>query len=240
MFFVRRSLFLWVQNGYTHVLMAPRDIDNLKDTLFPSTYTVTAVTYSRSGDSVKLTLSGDEHLVLPSGKYALMNLREGSDFSREELQNLKKAEAAFTALKKALGLLERRAYTGAQLKLKLVEAMFPTEIIRDVIRDLTERGYLDDVKYAQAWIASQIRRKPQGRRLLYAGLVRKGVNRHDAEKMIADGYSAAEEEAQCEICLKKFATRRGWDAEELWPAVVRRGFDMTLIRKVYRRLKMNR
>jgi regulatory protein len=220
--------------------MASRDIDNLKDTLFPSVYTVTAVTYSRSGDSVKLTLSGDEQLVLSSEKYALMNLREGCEIPREELLKLKKAEAAFAARKKSLTLLERRAYTGAQLKMKLTEAMFPAEIIRDVIKDLTERGFLDDVQYAQAWIASQIRRKPQGRRLLYAGLVRKGVNRHDAEKMITDGYAPAEEEAQCEICLKKFAARRGWEAEELLPAVARRGFDMTLIRKVYRRLKMNR
>jgi regulatory protein len=213
------------------------DSESLHDTLFPATYTVTAAVYSRLGESVKLTLSGEEKLVLPSDRYALMQLREGSLLSREALLELKQVEARYMARKKALQLLERRAYTGAQLKFKLSQAMYPREIIRDVLADLTERGYLDDEKYAEGWIAAQIKRKPQGRRLLFAGLARKGVNRREAERLIASAYPPEREEEQCEQFMKKLACRRGWEADNLLPAVARRGFDIALIKKVYRRIR---
>ena len=116
---------------------------SLADTLFPSSYTVISAAYSRNGDSVKLILSGDETLVLPAKEYALLNLKEESTLTREELVELKKSEALLMARKKALRLLDRRAYTGAQLKLKLSAAMYPKTVIRQVLQQLLEQGYLD-------------------------------------------------------------------------------------------------
>jgi len=220
--------------------MGTYEADSLNDTLFPSVYTVLSAVYSRTGDSVKISLSGEETLVLPAEGYALSQLREGSELSRDELLKFKRVEAAFLARKKAVRLLDQRAYTAAQLKRKLAEAMYPAAVIKEVIDDLAARGFLDDRKYAEGWIASQIRRKPQGRRLLYMGLVRKGVARREAEQLIAAGYPAAQEEEQCRICMKKFAARRGWEAESLLPAVARRGFEMSLIKKVYRELQARR
>ncbi len=217
--------------------MNTNDSESLKDTLFPSHYTVVSAVYNRTGDSVKLTLSGEETLVLPAEKYALSQLREGGTLEREQLLELKKIEAFHAARKKALSLLERRAYTGARLKLKLSEAMFAENIIRQVMDNLRESGYLDDEKYGEAWIAAQIKRKPQGRLLLYAGLVRMGVPRREAERLVASGYPREVEEEQCGLFMRKLAAQRGWEADELLPALARRGFDITLIKRVYRNLK---
>ncbi len=217
--------------------MAGDDFDSLREQLLPSSYTVLNATYSRSGDSVKLSLSGDESIVLPSEKYALSGLKEGSDISREKLLELKKDEAFHAAKKKALRLLERRELTAAQIKLKLSEAMVPKEICLAVVKDLKGRGYLDDQKYGEAWITFQLKRKPQGRRLLYAGLLRKGVPREEAERLVREGYPEEREEEACEGLMRKLAGRRGLDADELFPFLARRGFSPALIKKVFGRLK---
>jgi regulatory protein len=222
------------------VVMAGNEIDFLQEQLFPSSYTVLASTYGRAGDSVKLSLSGEETLVLPSEKYALSGLKEGSVISREALLELKKDEALHAARKKALRLIERREYTAAQLKLKLSEAMVPKEIILAVLRDLKDRGYLNDEKYAEAWIAAQLKRKPQGRRMLYVGLVRKGVSREEAERLIREAYPEEREEEACAALMRKLAGRRGLDVGELYPALARRGFSQVLIKKVFGRLKKTR
>ncbi len=220
--------------------MAGKNSDSLQEQLFPSSYTILGAVYSRTGDSVKLSLSSDESLILPAEKYALTGLKEGGVLSREELLDLKKDEAMYAARRRALKLLERREFTAAQLKLKLSEAMFPKEIILAVLKDLTSRGYLNDEKYAEAWIASQLKRKPQGRRLLIIGLRRKGVAREEAERLIGAAYSQDQEEEACEALMRKVADRRGLDADELFPVMARRGFSPPLIRKVFSRLKKGR
>ncbi len=217
--------------------MAGKEPKSLQDQLFPSDYTVLGASYSRTGDSVKLALSGEETLVLPAEKYALSRLKEGSVLTRDELLSLKKDEAVYTARRRALKLIERREYTAAQLKRKLSEAMFPREIVDSVIEDLKGRGYLNDGKYARAWIESQLKRKQQGRRLLLHGLIRKGVSREEAERTIGELFGDDREEAACEAFMRKLAARRGRLSEELFPAVARRGFDPTLIRQVFRRIK---
>jgi regulatory protein len=217
--------------------MAKDDSESIEEILFPSSYTVLKTAYSSSGESVKLTLSGEETLVLPADKYALSKLREGSELSREELLELKRLEALFAARRKALKILERRPYTAAQLKLKLAEALVSREIIAELLADFHERGLIDDGKFAEAWIAEQLKRKPQGRRLLLAGLLRKGVSRVEAARLIAEAYPAELEEEQCAAFMKKLIGRRGLEADELLPALARRGFDVNLVKKVYRRLK---
>ncbi|MBN2353331.1 MAG: regulatory protein RecX [Spirochaetales bacterium] len=217
--------------------MAGEESESLHEQLFPSTYTVLGASYSRAGDSVKLSLSHEETLVLPAEKYALSGLKEGSDLTRDNLLNLKKDETVHTARKRALKALERREYTASQLKRKLSEAMFPKEIIAAVLKDLRERGYLSDEKYARAWIESQLKRKRQGRRLLFNGLVQKGVSREEAERSIGEAYTEDQEEAACEALMRKLASRRGFIFGELFPFMARRGFSPSLIKEVFGRLK---
>jgi regulatory protein len=217
--------------------VSKKKTDSLTDTLFPYSYTVLSAVYNRAGDSVKLALSGGESLVLPAEKYALLSLREGSTLARERLLELKKIEVFHSAKKKAIRLLEHRAYTGAQITLKLTAAKYPKEIIPEVVRELRDHGCLDDLKYAEEWVAVQLKRKPQGRGLLYAGLVRRGIDRRDAERIIGSQYPPELEKEQCELFMKKAAGRRGWEAAALLPVLARRGFGAALIRRVYKELK---
>lgn len=106
-----------------------------------------------------------------------------------------------------------------------------------VLKDLTSRGYLDDEKYAEAWIESQLKRKPQGRRLLLVGLRRKGVGREEAERLVGTAYSKDREEEACASFMWKVAARRGLETDELFPVMARRGFSLPMIKKVFGRLK---
>jgi regulatory protein len=214
--------------------------DSLQEQLLPSSYTVLGVTYNRTGDSVTLALSGEETLILPSEQYALSKLREGSVIEKEDLRELKKIEAVHAARRKGLRLLERRAFTTAQLKARLGEELFSRETVEEVIRDFTERGFLNDKKYAEGWIAAQLRRKPQGRKLLYLGMLRKGIGRQQAEQMLAAGYPAELEEETCAALMAKMAERAGWEAARLLPALVRRGFSPVLAKRVFHDLKKSR
>jgi regulatory protein len=91
----------------------------------------------------------------------------------------------------ALWLLGRRRYTYAELKKKLVtkSKLAPPdpgnqtsdnqtgEEIKKILNRLADYGYINDAQYAELYIQDQLKRKPQGIRLIKAKLGLKGVEK---------------------------------------------------------------
>ncbi|HEQ71568.1 MAG TPA: hypothetical protein ENN69_03685 [Spirochaetia bacterium] len=217
--------------------MPENDSSSLNGKLFPSSYTVLSSLYSRSGTSVKLLLSSDEQLLLPAEKYALLKLREGSELSRKDLLELKRTEAIFRTKQKAVSLLERRPYTRTALFSRLEEALFPAEAIAEVMTELEILGVVDDLKYGENWVLSQLKRKPSGRLLLAQGLRRKGISREKIEQILDTAYPAEAEDDFCAKALEKLVRRKIRDRLKLTAALSRRGFSAPVVRRVIDRFR---
>lgn len=218
--------------------MPENDSSSLNAKLFPALYTVLGVRFNRTADRVTLSLSHDEKLILPADLYTRGKIREGSTISKERLIDFKKSEELLRVKQKAVQLLEFRPLTAVILRTKLRERMYSSEAIDKVVDELTEKGFLDDQKYAENWVVSQLKKKPVGRGQLLRGLLGKGVDRKEAERLLGTVYSPEDEAGHCEKMLAKLLRMRpGLDAKKILPALARRGFGAQIIKKIYEQYK---
>ena len=136
--------------------------------------------------------------------------------------------------------------TRKQLRDKLAEKQFSDEAIADVMQLLTEKGYLDDITFAQNYISHKTRINNYGRRRIAVDLLRKGVGKEDIQAAYSaiserDGEEAEKENetAAARRALDKRLGRRDIDEvkkdpkelQRLMAYLVRRGFSYDVVKK---------
>lgn len=141
---------------------------------------------------------------------------DGSVRLREELANLQLRTQQTLARRKATELLARREYSREELVQRLAQRGYERGVVLPVLDELAERGYQSDRRYALAWIASRVRRRPQARGLLLLELKAKGVAVPTAEAALneyeqdnPDWEERALEEAAGRALRGKRVTRDG-------------------------------
>lgn len=113
-------------------------------------------------------------------------------------------EALAPVRKRALGLLDQRARSRAELRGRLIDAEFAPPLIDHVLDDLERTGLLDDAAFAREWVRQRASRRGKSARALDAELRDKGVDeavRQDALSQI----SASDEEAAARAVAEKKA-----------------------------------
>ncbi len=125
-------------------------------------------------------------------------------------------------------LLKFRPRSEQELTRRLKQKKFSPEIIKSTVSFLKEKGFLDDVSFAKAWIESRIR-KPIGFRRLNAELKLKGVNQEIIDSQIQkikENYS--ENETVLRIAREKFAKLKNAEPDKvktrIYAYLLRRGF----------------
>lgn len=221
--------------------MPAEDSSSLNDKeLFNTTYTITALQKAKQKSYITVNLAPEGRLTLPDVVCARLKLEVGQNLSKDEFFELKKEEVYYQVKEKAYHLLELRPLTILQLKTKLKERLYPLKTINNVIRELKASGLLNDIEYATEWIKSQLKRKPQGKRLLLSGLLKKGLPRSKATELIAEVYPDKEELKVCQRCLTKLSQLNPQaKPSKILTALIRRGFSQAIIQRVWTQFKKN-
>jgi regulatory protein len=94
-----------------------------------------------------------------------------------------------TVLDAAARFLQARPRSTAEVRRRLGEAGYRTDLVEEAIARLAMLGYLDDESFARAWVESRDRARPRGERALRAELRRKGVADDVAATIIEDRAS---------------------------------------------------
>ena len=76
---------------------------------------------------------------------------------------------------KALTYLARREYSKKELETKL-SPLFSNDEIKETLEYLEDKNLLSDVRYCQSYIASRLRKNPEGKELLILRLKSKGID----------------------------------------------------------------
>lgn len=92
----------------------------------------------------------------------------------------------------AFSLLARRDYTEAELRQRLRRRGVADMIAEAVLGELSASGYVDDRRFAAAWVAARGAGKGLGRRRLRQELRQKGIDPDESEAALA-GYDAETE-----------------------------------------------
>jgi regulatory protein len=86
----------------------------------------------------------------------------------------------------AAALLGARPWTVSDMRRRLATLGYPTALVEVTVVRLVELGYLDDARYAAAWIASRDRSRPRGSTALRRELGRKGIEPAVIDRALVD------------------------------------------------------
>ena len=182
----------------------------------------------------------EEHKLLPFGYGRLdineddyLNAKEGDMgfFTQEEEEDLLEACEIYKVEKAAVNYIARAEQCRFNLYTKLVKKGFDKNRCNKVLDFLEKNNYLDDYRFASAWLRCRSLNHYEGRTRLSSELASRGIG-NDVIKKVLDDYFAENDEE--EICTKAYRKllRLKKQEEKIYSSLVTAGFSYKLIKKV--------
>jgi regulatory protein len=180
---------------------------------------------------VKVALSNGSFFLLLEEIQQKTGILPGDECSLEDIEELVTASDRKKAEKKALSLLSYTPHSREGLKLKLMKRGFPEESIEYSLLRMEELGYLDDLKFAEEWLRSRLKRHPEGKWALLAGLKKRGVSRTTAEAALATHISDEMESEAAARALSKMMGGRPLTRIQAAAKLASKGFSNRVINR---------
>jgi len=151
---------------------------------------VSARTRGTRRSDVEVILSDGSSFFVPTSLWVRIGRAEGEAADDEWLTQLHHQVDVSAARNRALSLQARREHSRCQLRRKLIERDIDPVVADIAIDSLLRDRLVDDARFARMWVESRLRRHPEGRAALFAGLLRSGVSRELAEQSLDELNSA--------------------------------------------------
>lgn len=196
---------------------------------------VTAITQQKRSTRVNIFI--DEQFAFGLSKKTMVDfdLHNGKVLTAKEISEILEKDQLTKALEKSFRLLGIRLRSQKELEKKLKEKEFAPEIIKKTIDRIKELSYLDDKKFARAWVESR-KLSRKGKYVILRELKQKGVAEEIVKKTISCYTPNQELEIALELAEKKIKTYKDLDKfkirQKLSRFLASRGFGWDTIIKV--------
>jgi regulatory protein len=177
----------------------------------------------------KVELSGSSFFFVPLNVFNDLAIEPNRELNDLQLDTLKFYNGVYFAFQKCLELLSYRAHTRFQLKTKLHKKDFEYEHIESALDFLQKKGYLNDQEWAEAWIESRLKRHPEGKSALTAGLLKGGVSRNIIEKVLCEKLTDVKLNDALNSAAEKLMKKTDISSVKLKRSLMKRGFPRSLI-----------
>lgn len=134
------------------------------------------------------------------------------------------------ALEESIKMLKYRERSRYEIETRLKQKSFPPRDIEEAVERLTFLGYLDDQRFAEAWIRNRNQTKPMGKHRLRNELKEKGVPADIIEDKIADFLKEYDERKLAESIIQRRVNNQSWRKTANF--LYRRGFDGNIIKSL--------
>jgi len=134
----------------------------------------------------------------------------------------------YLAERLAMDYLARAEHSRFSLSSKLVKKGYSADETARALEYLEQRTFLDDRRFASAWLRNRIIHQKEGRQKLLAGLMSRGISGKDARTALDDFFGITDERELCKKAVEKLV-RLGKDGDKLRSALIRKGFSLKLI-----------
>lgn len=145
----------------------------------------------------KYSFSLDENQLLD------LKLKIGFEISDQQLDELKGESEYGKAYTRALELILSRPRSEKEMKEYAWRKKWDEELSDRVLGKLRDKGYLDDLKFAQFWLRARTGGKPRSKRKISAELAQKGVKKETVDRVLLDYDDDYEMSALRKIIDKK-------------------------------------
>lgn len=178
----------------------------------------------------------DEKYIFSLSENELLNLglKIGQEFSKDELEGLKETAVLDKAYDRALNLIARRLRSEWEIRDYLRRKDYAPALIDTIVNKLSMSGYVDDAKFAEAWVRNRRLLKPTSRRRLVQELRAKRVP-DDVIDQVLESDEADELDILRQLVEKK--RHRYPDKLKFMQYLARQGYNYDDIKSVLEELK---
>jgi regulatory protein len=126
------------------------------------------------------------------------HISTGMKVSGDQLQRIENAETAFQLREQAFRLLARRAHSRRELRDKLKQRNYDPGLIEELLDDLSNRKYLDDRQFAEAFLREELRIHFSGPALIRDKLRQKGIDGETIDVLLKKNCPPAQQLKNCQ------------------------------------------
>ncbi len=154
----------------------------------------------------KVDIDGAGTYRLDAETVRALGLTEGCEVDEALVAGIAGAATRLHGKTIALRLLQRRLRSRSELEAALRRRGVPREAVIAVLGDLGRDGWIDDARFARAWVRDRLALRPCGRRRLRAELLAHGVAAPVADEAVRELLSG---DAEAELALEQARARWG-------------------------------
>jgi len=184
---------------------------------------------------VKVFIDGEYAFFISRKELDELLLEEGQEIDENQYDVILEEIIYPKAKEKALSILDISDKTENELRFKLLQAGYPDSIVTDVLDYLKSYGYINDERYARAYINSN--RQTKSKLAIRTVLAQKGIDRDIVDRVMEEEYqpedgSDYELEAIKRVIAKKTASLKELDEnqrQKLIASLYRKGFTLDKI-----------
>lgn len=161
-------------------------------------------------------------------------LKTGFEISEKKLDELKGESEFGKSYARALELILRRPRSVREMKDYARRKKWEIELRDRIIEKLSEKGYLDDRKFANFWLKARVSSKPISKRKLNAELLQKGIKREIIDEALVEYTDIDEQDALAALIKKK--RNKYADEQKLMAYLASQGFSYGSIKEALQEL----
>lgn len=183
----------------------------------------------------RIRFEDGSEVILYKGEIRKLGIQEGCVITDEVYHKIIDEILGQRAIKRAMHLLERQDRTERQLYDKLKENGYPEVCIESAISYVKRYHYIDDFRYASAYI--RYRQEKKSRQKLKLELQAKGIARDVIEEALEEEYISDDQKKILELLQKRRYSFENADTAEQrknYQFLLRRGFQSSDILHVMR------
>lgn len=183
----------------------------------------------------RIRFEDGSEVILYKGEIRKLGIQEGCVITDEVYHKIIDEILGQRAIKRAMHLLERQDRTERQLYDKLKENGYPEVCIESAISYVKRYHYIDDFRYASAYI--RYRQEKKSRQKLKLELQAKGIARDVIEEALEEEYVSDDQKKILELLQKRRYSFENADTAEQrqnYQFLLRRGFQSSDILHVMR------
>jgi len=155
----------------------------------------------------RVTLDGGTTLRVRAEDVTALGIVPGAELDDGAWGTLRRRAQSAAALESALRLLAVRLRSRREMADRLRRKGYPPDVVATVITRLEGEGFLDDMRFSQAWVAGRLAVRPSGAVRLRRELQQKGVPSDIIEQVLRAGLSESDERARA-LALAQDRARR--------------------------------
>ncbi len=178
--------------------------------------------------TVEVTAGGSSFIIAPDQLESLglpaASLAVGAGLDEAEATLLALAAEAHEAERRGLALLARAEQSTFMLRAKLEQRGFSARAVGLALERLATAGWLDDSRFARAYAASRLARRPDGPASLAAALRSRGIDTETTAAAIRELLDPETRKSALARAWEREFTRQGGNRDETRAALRRLGF----------------